>query len=45
MVMVIEKITNHENHGYYPLVICYIAIENDHLVIVDKSHWKWWIFP
>jgi len=31
----------------YPLVICYIAIENHHLIIVDFPSYsrKWWIFP
>ena len=28
----------------YPLVICYIAIENDHKTS-GFSHEKWWIFP
>ena len=28
----------------YPLVICYIAIENGHLYS-EFSHEKWWIFP
>ena len=35
---------NVHNHMIYPLVICYIAIENG-----DRNsgftHWKWWIFP
>jgi hypothetical protein len=28
----------------YPLVICYIAIENGHRNS-EFSHEKWWIFP
>jgi hypothetical protein len=28
-------------HMLYPLVICYIAIENDHRNS-GFSHWKWW---
>ena len=31
-------------HGIYPLVICYIAIENGHRHS-GFSHEKWWIFP
>jgi hypothetical protein len=32
---------DHRHFGDYPLVICHIAIENDHRNS-GFSHWTWW---
>ena len=37
------EILKAKNHKTYPLVICYIAIENGHRNS-GFTHWKWW-FP